>query len=80
MSEVCVCICIQMQDERSCFEGQKHLTFGKTDCIRRKAFIDLWKKIKGIVSPRKVILQGINHFDLLSHVQILRMLLTKAKD
>ena len=48
MSEICVCICIQMQDKRSCFEGQKHLTFGKTDRIRRKAFIDLWKKIKGI--------------------------------
>ena len=53
MSEVCVCICIQMQDKRSCFERQKHRTFGKTDCIRRKAFIDLWKKIKGIGISQK---------------------------
>ncbi len=53
MSDVSVCICIQMQDKSCCFEGQKHLTIGKTDRIRRKAFIDLWKKIKGIGISKK---------------------------
>ena len=68
-----------MQDERSCFEGQKHLTFGKTDCIRRKAFIDLWKKIKGIgIFPEKIILQDTGGSDVLPHVQTLHKPLTKA--